>query len=84
MHKRCSLGNFAGFIAYLRGWQCSWAAKVETGKFLPAEILAIVHGYISLDDDDEEDLRESNIIGEIYDGSGRFGVDSEDERYGYD
>ena len=56
---------------------CSWAAKAATGKFLPPEILAMVHGYISLEDD-EEDL-DCDTDSEIYKERGRFGVDDEDE-----
>ncbi|MCJ1426439.1 hypothetical protein MMC29_004342 [Sticta canariensis] len=55
-----------------------WAAKAVTGKFLPPEILAMVHGYISLEDD-EEDFRDCDTDSEIYKERGKFGVDDEDK-----
>ena len=65
-------------FAHLMWWLCSWAAKAVTGKFLPPEILAMVHGYISLEDD-EEDFRDCDTDSEIYKERGRFDVDDEDE-----
>ncbi|MCJ1469823.1 hypothetical protein MMC07_008465 [Pseudocyphellaria aurata] len=52
----------------------SWAVKAKTGRFLPAEILAMVYGYISVEDEDDCDTDS-----EIYNGRGRFGIEDEDE-----
>lgn len=40
----------------------------------------MVHGYISLDED-EEDIRDCDTDSEIYNGSGRFGIEEDDDRY---
>lgn len=59
-----------------------WAVKAETGKFLPPEILAMVHGYLSLEDDEDDFGDCDSTDSEIYNGKGRFGTEDEDESDG--
>lgn len=60
----------------------SWAVKAKTGRFPPAEILAMVYGYISVEDG--HDLDDCDTDSEIYNGRGRFGIEEEVEHGGSD
>lgn len=80
--RRCFCVISPGIHRSLNAIHCSWAVKAETGKFLPPEILAMVHGYLSLEDDEDDFGDCDSTDSEIYNGKGRFGTKDEDESDG--
>lgn len=62
----------------IQGKYCSWAAKAETGKFFPAEILGMIRVYVSLEND-EDDFSDYDTDSNVYyAGRGSFTGDVDD------